>query len=446
MRVVIWGLGRSGWGSLILALKHGYEVMVSESGILDQATRRWLEERHVEYEEGNNTSEFLSRGDVIVKSPGIPPSHPLMKHEHIARNVISDIEWAYMHSKGKIIAVTGTNGKSTTTRLIAHILQHAGLDVAFSGNIGKSFALQVAEHDAEWHVVEVSSFQLAYIRDFKPEIAIILTISPDHLDWHPSMDHYVWSKVQISRNQDSSDFLLLGPSVRKYVADYRFRAKTIWVEWKETRGRRIRILYNKLSDMKIDFDLWKKAIHPVNAVSAILSAHIAGVGKSKILEALSTFKGLPHRMEIVGELNGVVFINDSKATNVESTVTAFQLLDFPVIWIAGGYEKGEVDYSNLMPHVKQKAVLIVHYGKKSPVLKKTFSKEVPMVEAEDLSEAVHIAWQYAMKGTTILFSPACASFDQFRDYRERGEVFCRIVWDLIESELSSAGKHRKLNS
>lgn len=448
--ILIWGLGQSGWGALILALKRGYTVCVSERKPLPLETRKWLQERNIPFEDGTHTREFFLRATRwIVKSPGIPPFHPLMQEEEIRQRVISDLEFGFLHTRGKVIAITGTNGKSTTTRLVYHLLYEAGFSVSCSGNIGRSFCLQVAENDTEWHVVEASSFQLAHVRTFAPEIAILLNIEPDHLDWHRSWEAYVQAKWNITRFQKPGATLILpaSDSLRRIVEGFHSRATRVYVSYQVLPDQTLRLHTSSGSCLNVPRPLWERGVHPENVACAVMSALLLGVRPESIQKALSTFPGLPHRLEMIAEHQGIQFINDSKGTNPAATRLALQRVDPPIIWIAGGYEKGEPDYTALVPLVRKKVYAIVDMGKNSPRLRQTFSSEVSRyIVVENLKEAVETAWDLAQDlqkkndsrtPVYILFSPACASFDQFQDYRERGEAFIRAVLDFLEQKILS---------
>lgn len=440
MDVLIWGLGRSGWGALLLALKKGYRVAVSEQQPLNTQTRQFLQQHDIPYEEGKHTPQWFAQAPLIVKSPGIPPHHPLF-HEipSLSQRVISDIEWGYLHTQNTIIAITGTNGKSTTTKLIAHLLQTANLPAAFSGNIGKSFCLQIIEWDAPYHVVEVSSFQLAHTQKFHPKIAIILNIAPDHLDWHKTMNHYITAKWKITQNQTPNDWLLTGSDTltQTYLQNQTTRAQHLPIHYTfNPKTLEVSIPLPNHTTLTLTRNDWIRALTPQNVAAATLTAYLMNIPPKTIQHNLSTFQGLPHRMETIAEYQQVLFINDSKATNVHATHWALTLANPPIIWIMGGYLKGKPDWTPLIDLAKQKVKAIICIAKDwEPFYRAFHHLNIPFHTADTFTEAIHQAWQYAEPGATILFSPAAASYDRFQNYQERGEHFCQTVWNFVEHQI-----------
>lgn len=442
-KLVILGGGESGVGAAILGKKKHWDVFLSDKGkvatkyaeVLNQHTIRWEENKHTE-------SEILS-ADCIIKSPGIPDTVEIIKkakEKHI--EIISEIEFAYRYTKGKIIAITGSNGKTTTTSLTYHILKESGLNVGVAGNIGKSFAQMVAEDDKEYYVLEISSFQLDGITSFKPHIAILLNITPDHLDRYDyKMENYIASKFRITENQTEDDYFI-------YDIDDPIIAQ--WLEKNEIKSQKIPFSIEKelnngiysLKDiihMNIDNQTFEievkemslKGKHNVkNSMAASVSSRLLKVRKESIRESLKGFVGEPHRLEFVKTVEGITYINDSKATNVNSVFFALDTMKTPVVWIVGGVDKGN-DYSPLLPYVHEKVRAIVCLGKDNSPILKSFGNVIDnIVETQSMEEAVSLSKQFAKNGDTVLLSPACASFDLFKNYEERGNEFKKEVEKL----------------
>ncbi|MFJ1381388.1 UDP-N-acetylmuramoyl-L-alanine--D-glutamate ligase [Capnocytophaga canimorsus] len=442
-KLVILGGGESGVGAAILGKKKHWDVFLSDKGkvatkyaeVLNQHTIRWEENKHTE-------SEILS-ADCIIKSPGIPDTVEIIKkakEKHI--EIISEIEFAYRYTKGEIIAITGSNGKTTTTSLTYHILKESGLNVGVAGNIGKSFAQMVAEDDKEYYVLEISSFQLDGITSFKPHIAVLLNITPDHLDRYDyKMENYIASKFRITENQTENDYFI-------YDIDDPIIAQ--WLEKNEIKSQKIPFSIEKelnkgiysLKDiihMNIDnqtFEIEVKEIslkgkHNIkNSMAASVSSRLLKVRKESIRESLKGFVGEPHRLEFVKTVEGITYINDSKATNVNSVFFALDTMKTPVVWIVGGVDKGN-DYSPLLPYVHEKVRAIVCLGKDNSPILKSFGNVIDnIVETQSMEEAVSLSKQFAKNGDTVLLSPACASFDLFKNYEERGNEFKKEVEKL----------------
>ncbi len=427
--VVMLGSGESGIGATLLAVKNRYRVFVSDAGSIKPETKKLFNDLGVEYEEGGHT-EKVFMGKEVVKSPGIPPHAEVIRELEI-RNipVISDIEFGYRFAGGRIIAVTGTDGKTTTASLIYHIFKHSGLDVALSGNVGKSFCRQLYEHDARWHVVEVSSFQLKYIKRFRPHIAILLNIAKDHLDWHPSFEDYIQSKFNITKNQTVDDHFIFNGNDKTIIN---------WLKRFPIKARKHPFFPNKrpmryrdpITGRMMEIDSRAEQVaHPASTMASAITSRLAGIPEEQIKSAVRTFKRPPHRLEPVAEIKGVLFINDSKATNVNSAWYALETVPKPIVWIAGGVDKGN-DYSPLIPLVEEKVKAIVCLAKDCASIKSAFGGLVPIYHVTSMEEAVRRAFEVASEGTTVLLSPACASFDLFNNYAERGEAFRREVLRL----------------
>ncbi|CEN40550.1 UDP-N-acetylmuramoyl-L-alanine--D-glutamate ligase [Capnocytophaga cynodegmi] len=442
-KLVILGGGESGVGAAILGKKKHWDVFLSDKGkvatkyaeVLNQHTIRWEENKHTE-------SEILS-ADCIIKSPGIPDTVEIIKkakEKHI--EIISEIEFAYRYTKGKIIAITGSNGKTTTTSLTYHILKESGLNVGVAGNIGKSFAQMVAEDDKEYYVLEISSFQLDGITSFKPHIAILLNITPDHLDRYDyKMKNYIASKFRITENQDENDYFIYDaddPIIEQYLKNHSIKARKILFslekEQKEGAFFKNNTIYTMIDNKTIEFEVESTSLrgkhNAKNSMAGSVASRLLNVRKQSIRESLKGFVGEPHRLEEVKTVEGVTYINDSKATNVNSVFFALDTMKTPVVWIVGGVDKGN-DYSPLLPYVHEKVRAIVCLGKDNSPILKSFGNVIDnIVETQSMEEAVSLSKQFAKNGDTVLLSPACASFDLFKNYEERGNEFKKEVEKL----------------
>jgi len=443
-RMVILGAGESGVGAAILARLKGYDVFVSDGGLLKPAYKQELDSMGIAYEQGSHTRELVLNAEEIVKSPGIPEKNELLRE--IRANgipVISEIELAYrFKGDSKIIGITGSNGKTTTTAMTFHICQHGGLDCALVGNIGFSFARQVAVAPKQWYILEVSSFQLDDIVDFRPEIAILTNITEDHLDRYDyNFENYIRSKFRIVMNQTQKDYFIYcqdDPVIQKYINQYSTKTNPLpfTMQQEPNKGGFIKNgqmtiqTVNEKVEMSI-YDFALKGIHnQYNTMAAGIAASTVGIRKQKIREAIESFEALEHRMEYVSTVRGVEFINDSKATNVNSTWYALESMTKPVILILGGVDKGN-DYSLLKDLVKEKVKAIVCMGTDNRKIHEAFHGEVPLlVNTASAEEAVKSAFHFATKGDVVLLSPACASFDLFKNYEDRGKQFKEAVRDL----------------
>ena len=442
--MVILGGGESGIGAAILARLEGYEVFVSDGGLLKDKYRQELIEKDFDYEEGNHTEEKILNADEVMKSPGIPEKNELVKKIRAKGiPIISEIELAYRHKgDSKIIGITGSNGKTTTTAMTYHICRHGGLDCALVGNIGYSFARQVAESSKPWYVAEISSFQLDDIKTFRPDIAILTNITEDHLDrYEYKFENYIRSKFRIVLNQTNNDYFIYcedDPVTKKNINQYSFNSNPLpfTMQHELNQGGYIRNgeMTVKVGNEKIDmsiYDFALKGIHnQYNTMAAGIASVVVGIRKQKIREAIQSFEALEHRMEYVSTVRGVEFINDSKATNVNSTWYALESMTKPVILILGGIDKGN-DYSLIRDLIKEKVKAIVCMGVDNRKIHEAFQNDVAvMVNTGSAQEAVKAAFHFANKGDVVLLSPACASFDLFKNYEDRGNQFKEAVRDL----------------
>lgn len=442
--MVILGGGESGVGAAILATTKGYEVFVSDEGSLKPKYKEELEQKKIEYEEGKHTEEKILNADEVMKSPGIPEKNELVKKIRAKGiPVISEIELAYRHKgDSKVIGITGSNGKTTTTALTYHICRHGGLDCALVGNIGYSFARQVAVDSKPWYVAEISSFQLDDIKEFRPDIGILTNITEDHLDRYDyKFENYIASKFRIVMNQTDKDYFIYcedDPVIKKNLNQYSFHSNPLPFTMQHElnqggfikNGQMALKVGNEKVEMSI-YDFALKGIHnQYNTMAAGIAAITLGIRKEKVREAIQSFEALEHRMEYVSTVRGVEFINDSKATNVNSTWYALESMSKPVILILGGIDKGN-DYGILRNLVKEKVKAIVCMGVDNRKIHEAFQHDVPlMVNTGGATEAVKAAFHFANSGDVVLLSPACASFDLFKNYEDRGKQFKEAVRDL----------------
>ena len=443
-RIVILGGGESGYGAAILAQKHGYDVFLSDKGILKDKYKTLLMEKNIPFEEGQHTESLILNADEIIKSPGIPEKAPLIQ-ALIAQGtpILSEIEFAGRYTSAKKICITGSNGKTTTTLLTYHILKSAGLNVGLAGNVGKSFALQVAENSFDFYVLEISSFQLDNMYDFKADIAILTNISPDHLDrYNYDFQQYVNSKFRIIQNQTSEDafiYSLDDPATTKELANRTIAAQqypfTI-TEQQLPQGAFTHqdsftlLIKNNPLIMKIT-ELALQGKHNLsNSMAAGMASRILDLRKEIVRESLENFENIEHRLEFVARVHGITFINDSKATNVNSAWYALESMDKPVIWVAGGTDKGN-DYNELMELVKMKVKAIICLTKDSSKIRAAFAGVVDtIIDTDSAEQAVRVAYDLGKDGDSVLLSPACASFDLFENYEDRGRQFKAAVKSL----------------
>ncbi len=434
-KIVILGGGESGYGSAVLAKSKGYDTFLSDSGKLSDKYRTLLEQEGVEFEEGGHTEERILAADLVVKSPGIPEKAPIVValRERGVR-IVSEIEFARPFSKGKTICITGSNGKTTTTTLTHRILADAGMDVAVGGNIGESYALTVAKSDREWYVLELSSFQLDGCYDFRADVAVLMNITPDHLDrYNYKFQNYVDSKMRIIRNQTPESHFIYSADDKVILAEVEKHSPLAQCHPFGKCNIEDGVARVRVGEREVAIDLNRlhiKGLHNAyNAMAATEAALAAGVAPKQILSTLYAFEGVEHRLERVCEIDGVEWINDSKATNVDSVWYALESMQRPTVWIAGGTDKGN-DYEPLMEFVGKKVKALVCMGVNNAKLVDNFNGIVPVYNTHSLDEAVEVCRQVAQSGDTVLLSPACASFDLFRNYEERGRLFKDKVLEL----------------
>ncbi len=442
-RLVVLGGGESGVGTAILAKKENFDVFLSDMGQIKDKYKQLLEEYGIAYEEGQHTEELILNADEVMKSPGIPKKAALIqKLEEKGVSIISEIEFASRYTDAKIIAITGSNGKTTTTSLMFHILKQAGLNVGLGGNIGKSFAKSVAEDNFDYYVLEVSSFQLDDIKtNFKPYVAILLNITPDHLDqYNYQFDLYAKSKFRITENQDENDYFIYNlddPKTMDIIDQIDIRAirKPFTMMEASNEAYADNELF-RVNDSNGDFtmlvnDLGLIGKHNVsNSLAAAVAAKIININNEELRKSLSDFKSVEHRLEPVLTIGGIDFINDSKATNVNATYFALESMTKPVVWIVGGKDKGN-DYNEVLPFVKKKVKAIVCLGVDNSKLVEFFSPYIEtIVETNNMKDCVEQSYKLASKGETVLLSPACASFDLFSGYEDRGDQFKENVRKL----------------
>ena len=442
--MVILGAAESGVGAAILASKQGYEVFVSDSGIIKDTYRMELNKYGVIFEQGGHTEDLILNASEVMKSPGIPEKNSLVKKIRAAGiPVISEIELAYRYKgKSKIIGITGSNGKTTTTSLIYHICKHAGLDCAVVGNIGFSFARQVAEEPKEWYIAEISSFQLDDISSFRPDVAVLTNITEDHLDrYNYKVENYIKSKFRIIENQNENDVFVYCADDEltiKNITNYTIKSIPAPIAMNKELPQGAYLTNAQMHikwrteemQMSINDFALKGKHNYYNSMAASMATTAIDIRKEKIREALQTFETLEHRMEPVATIKGVEFINDSKATNINSTWFALESMEKPVILILGGVDKGN-DYSLLRELVKEKVKAIVCMGIEHRKIHEAFGDIVPlMVNTDNAKDAVQSAFHFANKGDVVLLSPACASFDLFKNYEDRGNQFKQAVKEL----------------
>lgn len=439
-KLIVLGGGESGVGAAVLAKRKGYDVFLSDGGKLKDIYRKELAEEGIEFEEGGHTEARILSADEIMKSPGIPHKHPLVK-QVIAKGIpiISEMELAYRHKgESKIIGITGSNGKTTTTSLVYHICKTAGVDCALVGNIGHSIARQIAVDPKALYVAEISSFQLDDIQTFRPDVAILTNITEDHLDrYEYRFENYITAKFNIMKYQTAADFFIYNqddPVTMQNIKNYPLHSNPLPLTMNREIPNGAFINNNTMSlqtgeklQMSV-FDFALKGKHnQYNTMAACVAASTIGIRKEKIRDAVQTFESLEHRMEPVGSVRGVEFINDSKATNVNSTWFALESMTKPVVLILGGVDKGN-DYSLLNELVQEKVKAIVCLGTDNSKIHEAFNGLVQsIVDANTAAGAVQAAFELATKGDAVLLSPACASFDLFTNYEDRGRQFKEAV-------------------
>lgn len=442
-KLIILGAAESGIGAAILGKQKGYEVFVSDAGKIKDKYKQQLVEAEINFEEEKHTDSKILEATEVVKSPGIPDKAPIIKALH-EKNipVISEIEFAGRYTNAKMICITGTNGKTTTTLLAHHILKKAGLNVGLGGNVGKSFALQVAQQQHDYYVLELSSFQLDGMFDFKADIAILTNITPDHLDrYNYTLQNYIDSKFRITQNQTSDDAFIYCADDELTMNEFlkkKFNAQLFPFSIKTKEGmsayadNEILTINIKLNPLTMSIhDLALQGKHNLyNSMASGIAARVLDIRKETVRESFSDFENIEHRLELVNTVHGIDFINDSKATNVNSTWYALESMQKPVIWIAGGVDKGN-DYNMLMDLVKSRVKAIVCLGVDNQKIIDAFKDVIPdIIETKTADEAVRASYKLGKKGDVVLLSPACASFDLFENYEDRGRKFKAAVRSL----------------
>ncbi len=437
--LVILGAGESGVGAAVLAVQKGWNVFISDYSVIKEVFQNELNELQIEWEQGKHSMDRVLMADLIIKSPGIPEKTPVMKAiREKGVKVISEIEFGGYYSTGKTICITGSNGKTTTSMLTHHILKKAGLDVGLAGNVGHSFAKQVAEGDHEWYVIELSSFQLDDMYDFHAHIAVLTNITPDHLDRYDyDMQNYVNSKFRIVQNQTTNDWFIfnaddpiISSEMKKRTPQVNLAPFSLKEEQNPgayTINKQLIININQQFAMSIHELALKGKHNTQNALAAGIAARLVEIRKDIVRESLEDFTNVEHRLEFVAKVNGIEFINDSKATNINSAWFALESMESPTVWIVGGVDKGN-DYSELTQLVRDKVKAIVCLGEDNEKIIEAFSSIVEtIVEAKSAMEAVAFGYRLAQKDETVLLSPACASFDLFENYEDRGNQFKQAV-------------------
>ncbi len=441
MKIAILGAAESGIGAALLAQKNKEKIWVSDAKEIAEKFKNQLIEANIPFEEKGHTLAKIIDADLIIKSPGIPEKAELIQTLRVAgKKILSEIEYASRYTSAKIIAITGSNGKTTVTSLIYHLLKGAGYHVGLGGNIGQSFALQVATQDFDWYVLEVSSFQLDDINKFRPYIAVLTNITPDHLDrYEYDIEKYAASKFNIGKNQGTSDFFIYNREdaitvkmLEKYTLNAQKKSFGLEYGWQKAYYKpEKKQIATRTGTSRAYFDFENMQLigkHNIqNVMAAIMAAQMAGVKTIKIAELLPSFASIEHRIEKVKEVNGVLYYNDSKATNTDSAFYALDAMERPVIWIAGGVDKGN-DYSSLIELAKQKVKSLIILGADTEKLEMAFSGIIPQIsQAMSMQEAVEIAEKQAVTGDCVLLSPCCASFDLFQNYEDRGRQFKQFL-------------------
>ena len=442
-RAVILGAGESGTGAAILAKAKGYDVFVSDLNLIKEKYKEELKSQVIAFEEASHTEEKILNADLIIKSPGIPDKAKIIKKvKSKGIPVIDEIEFAFTYLNGKVIAITGTNGKTTTTLLTYHLMKSAGFNVALAGNVGESLARKVANEKHDWYVIEISSFQLDGTKAFKPHIGILLNITPDHLDRYDyKMQNYIDSKFRLIQKMNTDDFFIYcmddavtaeEVSKKKIIP----AVKPISLNVQSTApahfdGEAMSFTLGDTAFKISQTDTTLKGPHNlINTMSAVTAVFLAGAKVTQIREGLKTFINAPHRLESVATINGVEFVNDSKATNVDAVIYGLGSYEGPLIWIAGGIDKGN-DYSLIEEMVRKKVRALICLGKDNDRLKQSFSNLVSEIhETQNMKELVQLALRISKPGDVVLLSPACASFDLFKNYEDRGDQFREAVLRL----------------
>ena len=441
-KIVILGAAESGAGAAVLAKKEGFRVFVSDMGSIKDKYKKLLDDHQIEWEEGHHTEEKILDADEVIKSPGIPDEAPLIQ-KIIAKgiHIISEIEFAGRYTDAKMICITGSNGKTTTTSLIYHIFKEAGYDAGLAGNIGNSLALQVAEDPHEYYIIELSSFQLDNMYDFRANVAVLLNITPDHLDrYQNKMQNYVDSKMRIIQNQTEEDAFIYwndDPIIKRELEKYDIKALQLPFSELKEKGS---IGYIEEGQYTIEiptpFNMEQEALsltgkHNIyNSLAAGIASDVAGIKKEVIRKSLSDFPGVEHRLEKVCTVGGVLYVNDSKATNVDACWYALESMKTPTILIIGGKDKGN-DYTPIKGLVKEKCAGLVYLGADNTKLHENFDEMgIPVRDTHSMKECIEACYEMAEPGMTVLLSPCCASFDLFKNMEDRGEQFKTLARNL----------------
>lgn len=441
-RIVVLGAGESGAGAAVLAKVKGFDTFVSDMSNISEKYKNLLKKYDISWEEGKHTEELILNADEIIKSPGIPNEAPIIqKLKAQGTPIISEIEFAGRYTNAKMICITGSNGKTTTTSLIYHIFKSAGVNVGLAGNIGKSLALQVATEQHDYYIIELSSFQLDDMYNFRANIAVLMNITPDHLDrYDHNMQNYINAKFRIAQNQTQDDAFIFwndDPIIKQELSKHGIKAQlypfsAIKEEGAVAYVEQHEVVINKPIAFNMEQEkLALTGTHNLyNSLAAGISANLAGITKDDIRKALSDFKGVEHRLEKVARVRGIDFINDSKATNVNSCWYALQSMPTKTILILGGKDKGN-DYTEIEDLVKEKCSGLVYLGLHNEKLHTFFDRfGLPVADVQSMKDAVDAAYKMAQKGETVLLSPCCASFDLFKSYEDRGEQFKKCVLEL----------------
>lgn len=438
-RIVVLGAGESGAGAAVLAKAKGFDVFVSDMSAIKDKYKKLLNDHHIQWEEGHHTEEKILSADEVIKSPGIPKEAPMIQRLiKQGTHIISEIEFAGRYTNSKMICITGSNGKTTTTSLIFHIFKDAGYDVGLAGNIGKSLALQIAEEPHAYYIIELSSFQLDNMYDFHANIAILLNITPDHLDRYDfKFENYADAKMRIIQNQTEEDSFIYwndDPVIKKELEKFDVRAVQYPFSELKEKGS---IGYIEEGQYTIEeptpFNMEQESLsltgkHNIyNSLAAGIASNISGIKKEDIRKSLSNFPGVEHRLEKVCKVAGVQYINDSKATNVDACWYALESMRTPTILIIGGKDKGN-DYSAIKDLIKEKCVGLVYLGADNKKLHDNFdSLGIPARDTHSMKECIEACYEMAKAGDTVLLSPCCASFDLFKNMEDRGEQFKTLV-------------------
>ena len=455
-KIVILGAGESGTGAAILAKVKGYDVFVSDFGTIRDQYKTELLNHSIEFEEGKHSEDRVLNASLIIKSPGIPDKAEIIKKiKTKGIPIVDEIEFASRFIKGKVIAITGTNGKTTTTLLTYHLMKSAGLNVALAGNVGESLARKVANENYDWYVIEMSSFQLDGTKAFKPEIGVLLNITPDHLDrYEYQMQNYIDSKFRLVQSMSKENHFIYYSDdkvITEAIQKKSILPESVKISLKNDSkasahfdGEKMSFVFGNDSFSIAQDETTLKGRHNlINTMSAVAAVFLAGVSVTAIKEGLKTFKNAPHRLESIATIGGVEFVNDSKATNVDSVFYGLGSYEGPLVWIAGGIDKGN-DYKLIEEQVRKKVRVLICLGKDNEKLKKAFSGVVKEVyETQNVKELAQLALKVSKEGDVVLLSPACASFDLFKNYEDRGTQFRNAVLEL-KKEMESRSQNLEL--